>query len=165
MPAPFLTRAFAALCCLAGPFLPTAAAAGEAPGYVEVSAYALDDTRYEAWLNLRNDLRRDFDEICGNTFCEGEFSNIQPLRFNCSVHARSGRVGACAWVFAASNEDIDPLDGRIRIAQRGFWRCGVPLAHGTTIAQFVDALRVERPLYAMLPRSSRSIMDALVDCL
>lgn len=165
MPTPTLSRALAALCCLAMPLLPATGAAQEANAYVDVSAYALDDARYESWLHLRNALRRDFDEICGDTFCEGDFSNIQSLRFNCSVQRGTGRIGMCAWVFAASNEEIDPQTGRIRISQRGFWRCRVPLASGTTIERFVDTLAVERPLYAALPRSTRTVMDGLIDCL
>lgn len=165
MPAPTMSRLFAALACLGVPLVASHASAQAAPAYVDVAAYPLDDARYEAWLNLRNRLYRDFDEICGDTFCEGEFSNIQSLRFNCSVDARTGRIGMCAWVFAASNEEIEPSTGRIRVSQRGFWRCRVPLAAGTTLRQFVDALNVERPLYAALPRSAGTVMDGLVDCL
>lgn len=151
---------------LVAALLPSTPAAAQTSGsYVDVSAYALDDARYEAWLNLRGTLRQDFDDICGDTFCEGEFSNIQSLRYDCSVNQVTGRIGMCAWVFAASNEEIDPVTGRITIAQRGFWRCRTPLVAGTTIEQFVDALQVERPLYAPLPNSAKTIMDGLIDCL
>ena len=151
---------------LAAALFPAAPATAQDSGsYVDVSGYALDDARYEAWINLRIALRQDFDDICGDTFCEGEFSNIESLRFNCSVHQVTGRIGMCAWIFAASNEQIDPLTGRITIAQRGFWRCRTPLVAGTTIGQFVDALQVERPLYAPLPNSTKTIMDGLIDCL
>lgn len=155
----------AALLAAATLFTPAPAPAQEAGDYVDVSAYPLDEARYEAWLNLRIALPRAFDEICGDTFCEGEFSNIQSLRFNCSVHRVSGRIGMCAWVFAASNEEIDPATGRILISQREFWRCRTPLMRGTTIEQFVDALQVERPLYAPLPNTTTTIMDGLIECL
>ena len=129
----------------------TGAQAQTAPSYVDVSGYALTDPQYEAWINLRINLKHDFDQICGDTFCEGEFSNIEPLSFRCSVEQSTGRVGMCAWVFAASNEEIDPYTGRIRVSQRGFWRCRTPLAVGTTIEQFIAALQGEQPLYAPLP--------------
>jgi hypothetical protein len=144
---------------------PVAAPAQDAGHYADVSAYPLSDARFETWIHLRIHLARNFDEICGDTFCEGEFSNIQPLRFRCSVDQASGRIGVCAWMFAASNEEIDPLTGRIRVSQRGFWRCRTPLARGTTIEQFIDALQGERPLYAPLPHTSTTIMDELIDCL
>lgn len=143
----------------------TAAHAQQAPAaqYVDVSAYPLSDADYEAWLNLRGGLKRDFDEICGDTFCEGEFSNIEALRFRCSVEQGSGRLGMCAWMFAASNEEVDPATGRIVVSQRGFWRCRIPLARGTTLVEFVHALQGDRPLYATLPRTEKSIMDGLID--
>ena len=153
--------AFAALVALA----PPAAQSQTAASYVDVSGYALPDAQYEGWINLRINLKRDFDQICGDTFCEGEFSNIEPLSFRCSVEQSTGRVGMCAWVFAASNEEIDPYTGRIRVSQRGFWRCRTPLAVGTTIEQFIAALQGEQPLHAPLPNSTRTIMDGLIDCL
>lgn len=145
--------------------MPFAAPAQDGGGYADVSAYPLSDARFEAWIGLRIRLAHDFDQICGDTFCEGEFSNIQPLRFRCSVDQATGRIGMCAWMFAASNEEIDPLTGRVRVSQRGFWRCRTPLARGTTIEQFIDALQGEQPLYAPLPMTTRTIMDGLIDCL
>ncbi|WP_242104514.1 MULTISPECIES: hypothetical protein [unclassified Lysobacter] len=156
------TATFAALFAALVPF---AAQAQTSPSYVDVSSYALPDAQYEGWINLRINLKRDFDQICGDTFCEGDFTNIEPLSFRCSVDQASGRVGMCAWIFAASNEEIDPYTGRISVSQRGFWRCRTPLAVGTTIDQFIDALQGDQPLYAPLPNSTRTIMDGLIDCL
>ncbi len=133
--------------------------------YVDVSAYSLSDAQYEAWVQLRIELAQDFDDICGDTFCEGEFSNIESLRFRCSVDPATGRIGMCAWMFAASNEEIDPVTGRIRVSQRGFWRCRAPIVRGTTIEQFVDALQGGEPLYAPLPMTTKTMMDGLIDCL
>ncbi len=141
------------------------AAGAQEARYVDVSAYPLSDAQYEAWLRLRIELAQDFDDICGDTFCEGEFSNIESLRFRCSVEQATGRIGMCAWMFAASNEEIDPFTGRIRVSQRGFWRCRVPVVRGTTIEQFVDALQGDAPLYAPLPMTTKTMMDGLIDCL
>ena len=144
---------------------PAAVAQESGTGYADVSGYPLSDARYEAWIGLRIALKDDFDAICGDTFCEGEFSNIESLRFRCSVDQASGRVGMCAWMFAASNEEIDPATGRIRVSQRGFWRCRAPLVRGTTIEQFIDAIQGEEPLYAPLPMTKKTMMDGLIDCL
>ena len=139
-----------------------AAAAGQ---YVDVSGYDLSDAEYEAWIGLGNGLEDDFDRICGDTFCEGEYSNIQSLRFRCSVDRATGRIGMCAWMFAASNEEIDPATGRIKVSQRGFWRCRAPLVPGTTIEAFIAALQVDAPLHAPLPSTTATMMDGLIDCL
>ncbi len=160
-----LIRTLCASLLLAASIAGGPAAAQSAPDYVDVSAYPLDDATYEAWLTLRGALREDFDQICGDTFCEGEFSNIESLRFRCSVERGSGRIGMCAWTFAASNEEIDPATGRIGVSQRGFWRCRAPLAKGTTLHEFIAALDAPRPLYAALPRNGRTLMDGLIDCL
>ena len=160
-------RALSSACMLAAGIALPALACAQAPErhYVDVSAYPMSDARYEAWLDLRDSLAREFDQVCGDTFCEGDFSNIESLRFRCSVDVDSGRIGMCAWIFAASNEEIDTATGRIAVSQRGFWRCRTPLARGTTIEEFIDALQVEQPLYAPLPNSTATIMDGLIDCL
>ena len=126
--------------------------------------YFQSDAQYEAWFQITRDLRRDFDWICGDTFCEGDYTNIQPLRLRCSVHRVTGGIGMCVWTFAASHEEIAAANGRIAV-QRAFWQCRVPLTPGTTIDQLLAALAVEEPLYASLPGSQRTVMDGLIDCL
>lgn len=73
-----------------------AGAAPRQPTYVDASSYLQDDADFEAWFTLRRQLRLNFDAICGDTFCEGDYTNIQALRFVCSVQRLTGRVGQCA---------------------------------------------------------------------
>lgn len=148
----------------------SAASAAAAPAYpraadyVDVSAYLQTDADIEAWYALRHGLKRDFDEICGDTFCEGDYSNIESLRYVCSVHRVSGRIGTCGWTFAASDEMVDPLGGRIAVRHEG-WFCKSPIVAGTTIESLLEALGVEAPLYAALPSTTATLFDGLVDCL
>lgn len=142
----------------------TAAATSAPPRYVDVSSYLRTDAAYEAWYVLRSGLVRNFDDICGDTFCEGDYSNIQSLRFLCSVHAVSGRIGTCSWTFAASDDAIDSRNGAIT-ARTVHWQCRTPLVVGTTVEQLLAALQGDRPLYAPLPNSDRTIYDGLADCL
>jgi hypothetical protein len=154
-----------ALAMAAAATAPARADAGLRPGsYVDASAYLHTDDGIDAWWMLRYGLHRNFDDICGDTFCEGEYSNIQSLRYVCSVHRRSGRIGSCGWSFAASDESVAPRDGRISV-QTPAWLCLSPLATGTTIEALLDALQGEAPLYAALPGTSRTLYDGLVDCL
>lgn len=141
-----------------------AAPAAHHSNYVDASAYLQTDAGIEAWYALRQNLRRNFDEICGDTFCEGEYSNIESLRYVCSVHRVNGRIGMCGWTFAASDEVIDPVAGRI-VARHQGWLCRSPIVAGTTMESFLDALQGEDPLYAALPATSRTLFDGLVDCL
>lgn len=138
--------------------------AGAAAEYVDVSAYLTSDADIEAWYQLVFGLRQDFDEVCGDTFCEGEYSNIESLRYRCSVERNTGILGRCVWVFAASNEEIDPVSGRIPVDTHS-WRCRTPLARGTDIHAFLAALAGDSPIDATLPGTDRSIYDGLIDCL
>ena len=140
------------------------ARAGSVGPYVEAGAALRGDAEFEAWYGITMRLRRQFDEICGDTFCEGDYSNLQPLRFQCSVEARSRRVGTCTWSFAGSQESIDPATGRIT-AQPGFWQCHVPLAPQTGLDRLLAALDGPQPLYARLPGTERTVLDGLIDCL
>ena len=141
-----------------------AAASAPAGDYVDAVSYFSTDAQYEAWYDARRALERNFDDICGDTFCEGDYSNLRSLRYLCSVDRASGRIGTCAWTFAASNEDIDAATGRIT-SQRAFWKCRTPLAPATTIEELLVALQGDRPLYAALPHTTATIMDGLIDCL
>ncbi|HVI57443.1 MAG TPA: hypothetical protein VM619_01020 [Luteimonas sp.] len=143
---------------------PALAAPARSPAYVDASAYLQTDAGIEAWWTLRHNLGRNFDEICGDTFCEGDYSNIESLRYVCSVHQASGRIGMCGWTFAASDEMVEPLGGRIAARTHG-WFCRSPIAAGTTIESLLDALQGEEPLYAALPSGTTTLFDGLVDCL
>src|SRR5688500_20406873 len=78
------TAAFATLFAALVPFA-VQAQTSPTPSYVDVSGYALPHAQYEAWINLRIELKRDFDQFCRDTVCEGDFTNIEPLRCSCSV--------------------------------------------------------------------------------
>ncbi|QWF18511.1 hypothetical protein [Lysobacter capsici] len=146
---------------------PSVAAAGnvaQATEYVEVGSYLIDDAQINAWYEMQYHLRENFDEICGDTFCEGDYSNIYALRFRCSVEQSSGVIGRCVWVFAASNEEVDAATGKIQVTPK-VWRCRSPLAPKTTVSALLGALSGEQPLYAKLPGTSVSIYDGLIDCL
>jgi len=140
------------------------AQAGSTGQYVEAGTALRTDAEVEAWYGITTQLRRQFDEICGDTFCEGDYSNLQPLRFQCSVDARSRRIGACVWSFAGSQESIDPATGHITV-QPGFWQCHMPLAPQTSLDRLLAALDDPQPLYARLPGTERTVLDGLIDCL
>jgi hypothetical protein len=142
----------------------TPAAAQTASSYGDVYDYFTTDAQYEAWYTLTTQLRRNFDDICGDTFCEGDYANIQSLGYRCSVERASGRIGRCLWLFAGSYEDIDPATGRFAV-HKEFWRCRTPLAPDTTIDALLAATAGDEPLYAPLPGTSTTIYDGLADCL
>ena len=152
----------ALLCCTA--LAPPSEARPRHADYVDASSYLQTDADYEAWFTLRRQLRQNFDDICGDTFCEGDYSNIQPLRFVCSVQPSSGRIGSCGWSFAASEESLVPASGGYQV-DTPTWFCLSPLQPGTTFAALLAALAGDEPLHAALPASTLTLYDGLVDCL
>ena len=143
---------------------PLHAAVPSTRAYVDAYEYFTTDAQFEAWYSIRAGLESGFDDICGDTFCEGDWSNITPLRLRCSVQHGSGRIGHCVWSFAASNEEIDPRSGAIAVDTQA-WQCALPIAPHTTIDALLAALAGDDPLYAPLPGSTVSIYDGLAECL
>jgi hypothetical protein len=138
--------------------------ATDTANYVDIGSYLTGDADIDAWYAITSQLRKNFDDVCGDTFCEGDYSNIESLDYRCSVDKTTGVIGRCIWVFAASNEEVNARTGHILVDNQ-HWRCRSPLAPKTRVADLIAALNVSNPIRAMLPGSSRSIYDGLVDCL
>jgi hypothetical protein len=75
-----------------------------APHFVDARFYFQEPEAIDAWYALTTKLRRNFDDVCGDTFCEGDYSNYESLGFRCSVDDR-GVIGSCVWLFAASTDE------------------------------------------------------------
>jgi hypothetical protein len=129
-----------------------------------MSEYLTNDADINAWYNTLIQLKKNFNDVCGDTFCEGEYSNIESLDYRCSVEKDTGIIGRCLWVFAASNEDVRPSNGQILVDSQT-WKCRSPLARKTRAAKLIHALDVPQPIHAILPRTSQSLYDGLADCL
>jgi hypothetical protein len=153
----------AALLCAAGA-LTFCAIPANAAEYVDAVHYPGNEQGWDVFHDLERRLQRDFDYICGDTICEGEFSNMQALRYRCSVRQSDGTMGECVWVFAGSNAEIDAAIGKV-VTDARTWACRSPLAAQTPVASFYSALAGDRPLRAPLPGSSMTIFDGLFDCL
>ena len=136
-----------------------------AAAYADARSFLTDDD-VDRWYDLTFALRDDFDDICGDTFCEGDYNNYESLSFSCSVDQGSGILAECVWVFAASIEEVDPVTGRIDVQGRT-WRCQLPLAPDTPLVDFLQTLTSsdDRPLFTPLPASAQTPYDGLIDCL
>jgi len=145
---------------------PTVEPDAATPNFVDALAFFATPEEIDTWFALLAELRRDFDEVCGDTFCEGDFSNYESLRFRCSVEESTGIVGSCVWIFGASNEEIEPSTGGMLVDGQVF-TCAMPLAPATPIRDFVAALSAagDEPIRAQLPGTDRTPFDGLADCL
>jgi hypothetical protein len=128
--------------------------------YVELNDFLVSEADAAAWLELRSSLAQSFDDVCGDTFCEGDYSNLTSLDFNCSVSSKIGKVRECAWTFAASDERVSANTGEVA-ATVPFFICRVtPQAKA---GELLTALAND-PLHAALPGLEQSLYDALSEC-
>jgi hypothetical protein len=115
-------------------------------------------------------LEDEFDTICGDTFCEGEYGNLKSLDLDCSVTQVSGQVGQCTWTFAGSYTETDPATGHLTVSAKTFV-CDLGVK-GTAkdLADFLLAAAQKGAggtlgLHSVaIPGSGRTLMDTLVDC-
>ena len=142
----------------------TRRATTQAPAYVDMHSYLPTWQERDAWLDVLYQLKLNFDDVCGDTFCEGEYPNLEALRYTCSANTTTGEVGECRFVFAASSEEVDPDTGKVRASVHQ-WQCASPLAPHTDARQLAAVLQGSRPLWATLPGTNSTLYDGLVDCL
>lgn len=120
-----------------------------------------NDADWGAWSEIQQGLAKGFDDVCGDTFCEGDFSDIVGLRFSCAANAKTARISGCSWSFAEATSSLD---------SRGTFKTETavkvcPVKVSASAATFLAALHVADPLHAKLPGRQTSIYDALVGCL
>jgi hypothetical protein len=129
-----------------------------------VSAVDFEKIDQGAWYDGIHSLNDQFNQICGDTFCEGDYSNITPLTFACSVTSKAGNVKDCAWNFAASQLDVDPKSAAI-VTQAPTFECHIKMK--TTAVKLAAILAGGDSLHATLPgapAATPSIYDQLSDC-
>lgn len=108
-------------------------------------------------------LKAGFDQLCPDTFCEGDFANLQALRLACSARATTGTLRECKWLFGGSYDTVDPKTGAVTVHTASH-ACRLPVRGATTA---LTSLLVSAPsaIDATLPGSTLSARDVLGTCL
>lgn len=143
-----------------------AGAAQAGPLYVDARDHPTAGAGNERFLAAERRLVRGFDNICGDTFCEGQYYNLRAMRLRCSVQQATGGVGDCVWTFAGSYTWVQQA-GQIEV-DHGSYACRLPLAPGTPLEQLLqiwEAGSADDALDATLPGSTFSTYEALTECL
>ena len=114
-----------------------------------------------AWYDLIRALNTQFNNECGDTFCEGDYSNLHALTFSCSVSSKAGSVRDCVWTFAAAQVEVDPRNAAILVDAPTF-QCHIKMKTTSVKLQKLlneadDKLRVALP-------GAPSINEQLSDC-
>ena len=136
-----------------------------APAYQDIEETFTNEVDQNRWFDLKRQLRQNFDDICGDTFCEGDFSNLESMSLRCSASTRTGQLKSCVWLFAGSYETVTASTGNIRPVAK-FFPCKIDV-QGTPAA-LMDALLApgdRGPLWHPVPGSGRAIYESLGDCL
>lgn len=147
----------AVLMVLAGPV-------AAADHYVDARVHPTQSAGWERFRRVEAALVRGFDQICGDTFCEGEYGNLQPQRLRCSVHAASGIVHECAWTFAGSTARVDDASGEV-VVDSPSWACVIPVPEQTSLSELLATLEGPDPINTPLPGTNTSVYEGLTDCL
>ncbi|MBU2049466.1 hypothetical protein [Stenotrophomonas rhizophila] len=132
--------------------------------FVDARTYPTQAVGWERFRAVEARLVGGFNDVCGDTFCEGEYHNLQALRFRCSVEAASGRVEECVWTFTGSTARVDAASGAIVVDART-WACRAPLAANTQLPVLLQTLEQGQALHAPLPGTPDSMYDGLTECL
>lgn len=123
-----------------------------------------------SYFDALESLKRQFDYVCGDTFCEGDFSNLKTLSIDCSIDQAAGKVGECAWTIAGSYADVDAQTGHLEVHQKTYV-CKLPVAGSAEeLANFLVAVAAdERGAHGLtavkLPGNDKSAYDVLAGCI
>lgn len=130
--------------------------------YVGTSAYFKTAKDQLAWAAVKDKIRREFDNVCGDTFCSGDYSNLTSMDFVCSVTSARGSIQECAWVFTGSSHLVNSSTGTIQASVASF-QCRF---HPTTSARTLlnTLYNAKEAIRVTLPGENRSIYDVLGDC-
>ena len=123
----------------------------------------LDGTDLDRWYDVRSKLKTGFDNICGDTICSGDYSNLTTVHLTCSSTRSQKKMKDCVWVLAGNIDVVDGRTGKLTSEQRVF-ECHVPV--GSNAKKFLDALHPagDDALNTVVPGTSGSFYDALVSC-
>ncbi|MBS2025777.1 MAG: hypothetical protein JST92_25535 [Deltaproteobacteria bacterium] len=133
--------------------------------FVNLEDWASDNGLQGPYFDMRDALTSGFNQICGDTFCGSDYSNMQALSFRCSVEVKTGNIGQCFWIFAGSYEDIAKTTGGVTVHQM-FKKCAMPVkGSAKTLITTLTAAGTTNAIRRVLPGSTQTAYDALGGCL
>jgi hypothetical protein len=148
--------------CFANPEGGTPLAAGAGTTYVDADAYYTSAAYAQKWTDAKAALVLGFNNVCGDTFCGSDYSDLQSLDLGCSVTRSSGNVKACDWSFGGSFATV-ATTGLLDVTART-WTC--PVAVKGTLSQVITTLTAtgtDDPIQRALPGGT-SAYDSIAGC-
>jgi hypothetical protein len=131
--------------------------------YRDVLEVFHDRDHYERYLEFQQRLAERFKDICGDTFCGGDYADLAPTGLTCSASGNGATIKECLWAFGGSQAIVDGATGSVRVHATTF-ACTIPVRARTT--SFVTAMSASAdPLYEIIPGHDRAFVDGLYACL
>lgn len=75
---------------------------------------------YGNYLTAFRNIGRQFYGICGDTFCEGDYPNLELRDNECTVAAGSETMKSCLFLFHGLYTSVNPLDGSIDFEEKTY---------------------------------------------
>lgn len=115
------------------------------------------------WDFFRAGLLKSFDNVCGDTYCSGDYSNLTTVGLVCSI-TQANYVKECNWTLGGSIEYVDGKTGAFTVDARMF-PCTIPVK--TKFDAFMNALDDggEDSVKWDLPGTGQSFYDGIGACL
>jgi hypothetical protein len=133
--------------------------------YVDATTFLTAQADKDAWSALIARMSGEFKDVCGDTFCGGDYPNLRPLDLTCAVSSKVGQIHDCLWTFAGSEEIVNGTTGALTVSKPSF-QC-----HFKTTARvpaFITAMTQDdgedQSIRRILPGNTTTIYDALGDC-
>nr|HEX4316331.1 hypothetical protein [Kofleriaceae bacterium] len=153
--------------CFAHPNGDTPITLGAGTTYELASQYYTSASGKAKWAATQAALVNSFNNICGDSWCSGDFSDLSSLDLDCAVTKSTGNVKTCEWVFGGSFYTVDSKNVSETVQT---FSC--PVAFHGTVSQLIDLMTPpvsmtdpEDAIHRTLPGGSVAVYDELLNCL
>ncbi len=154
------------LLALAACLFSLSASAGSPPPpfHVDLGEYLQSGNRAgsDKYWAFVSQVRKDFDNICGDTFCEGDIHNWQVLSTDCSIQVGTERVRECHIVMAGSEQELNPTTGSYRLTRKELLDCKMEMNMSLKDFLKIEGLETE---YKNGKGETTTLYNGLVDCI
>jgi hypothetical protein len=133
--------------------------------HVDAVNWPASEAGLDRFVKLEEHLSGAFANVCGDTFCEGDYGNLRPMQLMCSVDTTKGTMKQCLWTFAGSTAQVNGKSGAVQVNAKLF-KCKLALAKDTPVESFYETLMAAKdPLEVKLPMTRKTIYEGLLGCL
>ena len=136
------------------------------PKYTDSFSYVVASKNHvlvNKYDKMRDVLDNEFNRICGDTFCEGEYGNIVSIDLICSVVPTTGQIKTCLWTLGGTTQAVNENTGKVEKGH--LFECS--FSPKMTIQKMVNTItNIDYDLEdSILPGMKESLYDMLTGCL